>query len=91
VNNKANVNVHVTSEGAVTAEDYRVWLAVEDEDGFILTETHSSYFDLAYGEDVSYKLKVTGPRFMKQRLVVGVKNPDGEASFLSYSEYYTTR
>ena len=91
VNNRATVNVHVTGEGAVTAEDYRVWLAVEDEDGFILTETHSSYFDLAYGEDVSYKLKVTGPRFKKQRLVVGVKNPDGEASFLSYSEYYITR
>lgn len=91
VNNKATVNVHVTSEGAVTAEDYRVWLAVEDEDGFILAETHSSYFDLAYGEDLSYKLKVTGPRFMKQRLVVGVKNSEGEASFLSYSEYYTTR
>jgi len=91
VNNKATVKIDVTSEGPVTAEDYRVWLAVEDEDGFILAETHSSYFDLAYGEDVSYKLKVTGPRFMKQRLVVGVKNPDGEASFLSYSEYYTTR
>jgi len=91
VNNRATVNVHVTGEGAVTAEDYRVWLAVEDEDGFILAETLSSYFDLAYGEDVSYKLKVTGPRFMKQRLVVGVKNPDGEASFLSYSEYYITR
>jgi archaellum component FlaC len=91
VNNKATVNVHVNSEGAVPAEDYRIWLAVEDEDGFILAETHSSYFDLAYGEDVSYKLKVTGPRFMKQRLVVGVKNPEGETSFLSYSEYYTTR
>ena len=91
VNNKATVNVHVTSEGAVTAEDYRIWLAVEDEAGFILAETHSSYFDLAFGEDVSYKLKVTGPRFMKQRLVLGVKNPEGETSFLSYSEYYTTR
>ena len=91
VNNKATVNVHVTSEGAVTAEDYRIWLAVEDEAGFILAETHSSYFDLAFGEDASFKLKVTGPRFMKQRLVVGVKNPEGETSFLSYSEYYTTR
>ena len=91
VNNKATVNVHVTSEGAVTAEDYRIWLAVEDEDGFILAETHSSYFDLAFGEDASFKLKVTGPRFMKQRLVVGVMDPEGETSFLSYSEYYTTR
>jgi hypothetical protein len=91
VNNKATVNVHVTGEGAVPAEDYRVWLAVEDQDGFILAETHSSYFDLAFGEEASFKLKVTGPRFMKQRLVVGIKDPDGETRFLSYSEYYTTR
>jgi len=91
VNNKATVKIHVTSEGAVSAEDYRVWLAVEDEDGFILAETHSSYFDMAFGEDTSFKLKVTGPRFEKQRLVVGIKNPEGETSFLSYSEYYTTR
>ncbi len=91
VNNKATVKIHVTSEGAVSAEDYRVWLAVEDEDGFILAETHSSYFDMAFGEDASFKLKVTGPRYMKQRLVVGITDPDGETSFLSYSEYYTTR
>jgi hypothetical protein len=91
VNNKATVNVHVTSEGAVPAEDYRVWLAVEDEDGFIVAETHSSYFDMAFGEDLSFKLKVTGPRFIKQRLVVGIMDPEGETSFLSYSEYYTTR
>jgi len=91
VNNKATVNIHVTSEGAVPAEDYRVWLAVEDQDGFILAEMLSSYFDLAFGDEVSFKLKVTGPRFMKQRLVLGIKDPEGETSFLSYSEYYTTR
>jgi hypothetical protein len=91
LNNKATVKVQVTNEGAVSAEDYRVWLAVEDEDGFILAETHSSYFDMAFGEDASFKLKVTGPRYMKQRLVVGVMDPEGETSFLSYSEYYTTR
>ena len=91
LNNKATVKVHVTNEGALTAEDYRVWLAVEDEDGVIVAETHSSYFDMAFGEDASFKLKVTGPRFMKQRLVVGITDPEGETSFLSYSEYYTTR
>jgi len=90
-NNKATVKIDLTSEGAVSAEGYRVWLAVEDQDGFIWAETHSSYFDLAFGEDTSFKLKVTGPRFEKQRLVVGIKDPDGETSFLSYSEYYTTR
>ena len=90
-NNKVTVRIDLTSEGAVSAEDYRVWLAVEDQDGFIWAETHSSYFDLAFGEDTSFKLKVTGPRFEKQRLVVGIKDPDGETSFLSYSEYYTTR
>ncbi len=91
LNNKATVKVHVTNEGALTAEDYRVWLAVEDEDGFIVAETHSSYFDMAFGEDRWFTLKVTGPRFMKQRLVVGIMDPEGETSFLSYSEYYTTR
>jgi archaellum component FlaC len=91
VNNKATVKVHVTSEGAISAEDYRVWFAVEDEDGFILAEKLSSYFDLAYGEEISFTLKVTGPRYMKQRLVVGIMDPEGETSFLSYSEYYTTR
>jgi len=90
-NNKATVKIDLTSEGAVSAEGYRVWLAVEDQDGFIWAETHSSYFDLAFGEDTSFKLKVTGPRFEKQRLVVGIKDPDGETSFLSYSEYYITR
>ncbi len=91
LNNKATVKIHVTSEGAVSAEDYRVWLAVEDQDGFILAETHSSYFDLAFGEETSFKLKVTGPRFEKQRLVIGIRDPEGETCFLSYSEYYTTR
>ncbi len=90
-NNKVTVRIDLTSEGAVSAEDYRVWLAVEDQDGFIWAETHSSYFDMAFGEDMSFKLKVTGPRYEKQRLVVGIMDPDGETSFLSYSEYYTTR
>ena len=90
-NNKATVKIYVTNEGAVSAEDYRVWLAVEDQDGFIWAETRSSYFDMAFGEDMSFKLKVTGPRYEKQRLVVGIMDPEGETSFLSYSEYYTTR
>jgi len=91
VNNKATVKIHVTNEGAVAAEDYRVWLAVEDQDGFIWAEKLSSYFDMAFGEESWFTLKVTGPRFEKQRLVVGIMDPEGETSFLSYSEYYTTR
>jgi hypothetical protein len=90
LNNRATVKAHVTNEGALAAEDYRMWLAVEDEDGFIVAETQSSYFDLASGEEKWLTLKVTGPRHMKQRLVVGVMDPEGEKSFLSYSEWYTT-
>ena len=91
VNNKVTVRFHVTGEGALTAEDYRVWLAVEDEEGDIVAETYSSYFDLAFGEEKWLTVKVTGPRFEKQRLVMGVTDPQDQTYFLSYSEYYTTR
>ncbi len=91
LNNKVTVRFHVTNEGALTAEDYRVWLAVEDEEGETVAESYSGYLDLSYGEEEWLTVRVTGPRSEKQRLVMGVTDPQGEKYFLSYSEYYTTR
>ncbi len=89
-NNRVTVRFHVTSEGSIAAEGYLLWLAVEDQDGVILAETYSGYLDLAYGEETWLTLKVMGPRRERQRLVMGVKDPEGETGFLSYSEYYTS-
>lgn len=89
VNNRVTVRFHVTSEGPLAAEGYRLWLAVEDQEGVLLSETYSGYLNLAYGEEEWLTLRVTGPRGERQRLVMGVTDPEGRTGFLSYSEYYT--
>jgi hypothetical protein len=87
---RLTVQVKSTNEGRITAEGYRVWVALEDQDGFIRAETQSAAFNLAFKESRYDTLKLTGPRSETLRLVIGVMTPEGEVKDKLYSAFFTT-
>ena len=90
-NERVTLTVKSTNEGRLTAEGYRVWVALEDQDGAVRAEALSAPFNLAFKETRWSTLKLTGPRFETLRLVIGVMTPDGEVIDKLYSAYFTTR
>ncbi|OGD47868.1 hypothetical protein A3K69_06030 [Candidatus Bathyarchaeota archaeon RBG_16_57_9] len=90
-NERVTLDVKSTNEGRLTAEGYRVWVALEDLDGNVRAEALSAPFNLAFKETRWSTLKLTGPRFETLRLVIGVMTPEGEVMDKLYSAYFTTR
>ncbi|MFH0851068.1 MAG: hypothetical protein V1924_09035, partial [Candidatus Bathyarchaeota archaeon] len=72
------------------AEGYRVWVALEDQSGFLRAEAQSASFNLSFKESRWDTLKLKGPRFETLRLVIGVMTPEGEIIGKLYSTFFTT-
>ncbi|MCW4049745.1 MAG: hypothetical protein NWE89_08410 [Candidatus Bathyarchaeota archaeon] len=89
--NKVTVTMTLTNESPRTAEGYRAWLGLEAIDESIVGIKESTVFNLEFQQTRYYTLIVTGPRYVKMRLMVGVKAPDGTVRNITYSEYFTTK
>lgn len=89
-NERVTIQVKSTNEGRLPAEGYRVWVALEDQSGFIRAETQSASFNLSFKESRWDTLKLTGSRFETLRLVIGVMTTEGEIVGKLYSTFFTT-
>jgi hypothetical protein len=89
-NTRVTVQVKSMNVGRLEALGYRVYVALEDQGGQVRAETLSQPFDLDLEETTWSTLKVTGPRYVTLRLVVGVLTSEGERMGEQYSTYFTT-
>lgn len=90
-NEKVTIQVKSTNEGRMPAQGYRVWVALEDQGGFIRSEAQSVAFNLSFKELRWDTLRLTGPRYETLRLVIGVMTPEGEIISELYSTFFDTR
>jgi hypothetical protein len=90
-NNVVTVSITYTNESPVYGTEYRSWVGIELDDGTIWTENIGEELDLGFGESISIKTHIEGPRHDTMRIIVGVLTPGGEVITKKYSEYFTTR
>jgi hypothetical protein len=89
-NERVTVQVESTNDGRAIAEGYRVWVALEDQGGYVRAEAMSPPFSLAFRESRWDTLRLTGPRHETLRLVTGVMTPEGEVTGKLYSTFFST-
>lgn len=89
-NNVVTVSITYTNESPVYGTGYRSWVGIELDDGTIWTENIGEELDLGFGESISIKTHIEGPRHDTMRIIVGVLTPGGEVITKKYSEYFTT-
>jgi hypothetical protein len=75
----------------VNGAGYKAWVGIELDNGQLYSEKIGSQLDLGFGEPMTVKLYLQGPRHDTMRLGVGVMTPDSDVITKNYSEYFTTR
>jgi hypothetical protein len=90
-NNKVDVTVTYTNDSPNSDSKYYAWIGIELDNGVLYDEKIGESLDLSFGESLTQKLVIEGPRHDRMRIIVGVLSPDSEVITQKYSEYFTTR
>jgi hypothetical protein len=90
-NNKVDVTVTYTNDSPISDPNYHAWVGIELDSGELYDEKIGDSLDLLFGESLTQKLVIEGPRHDRMRIIVGVLSPEGEVITQKYSQYFTTK
>jgi hypothetical protein len=90
VNHKLMLVADVQNVGTGDAENFKLFVAYEGEEGEIWNAVESNFFDLAVGAETSIEIMANEPRGVHTRIVVRVLDAWGDVMDETHSTWFDT-
>ena len=90
LNHRATIVADIQNVGTGDAENFKLFMAYEGDEGEIWNPVESTFFDLAVGEETTIMLEANEPRGVHTRIVIRVLDAWGDVMDEMHSTWFDT-